>query len=51
MGISNVDRRIRLRFGEGCGVKISNSATGGAVIKITVPYSGGAFDRTAPGMV
>ena len=51
MGISNVDRRLRLRFGEGCGVKISNSATGGAVIKITVPYSGGAFDRTAPGMV
>ncbi len=40
MGISNVDRRIRLRFGEDFGVSISNNSSGGARIIIEVPYTG-----------
>ncbi len=52
MGISNVDRRIRLRFGEGYGVNIANNESGGASIRITVPYSGERpFDPNARGVL
>jgi len=39
-GLWSIDERIKLYFGEGYGLSISNAPIKGTVVEITIPFTG-----------
>lgn len=46
LGIANVNQRLRILFGEPCGLSITEMADGRVCAKLTIPYRRGSFDVT-----
>lgn len=46
VGLSNIDQRIKMSFGDNYGIRIANRKPTGTIVTIVLPYEGDHFENT-----